>query len=101
MRLPDTNLLLNAVHADSPQHAKARHTLEEVLDDPRGGFLRVAVASPRAGAELYCMLALERACAQGNYRLPPNAFTVLDGFTAAEALTSKAEVERVKVGAIF
>ena len=70
-----------------------------VLDDPRGGFLRVAVASPRAGAELYCMLALERACAQGNYRLPPNAFTVLDGFTAAEALTSKAEVERVKAGA--
>lgn len=70
-----------------------------VLDDPRGGFLCVAVASPRAGAELTCMLVLERACAQGSYRLPPNAFTVLDGFTAAEALTSKAEVERVKAGA--
>lgn len=69
-----------------------------VLDDPRGGFLRAAVASPRAGAELFCMLALERACAQGNYNLPPNAFTVLEGFTAAEALTSKTEVERVKAG---
>ncbi len=51
MRLPDTNLLLNAVHADSPQHAKARHTLEELLDDPRGialvwvvliGFVRLS-----------------------------------------------------------
>lgn len=70
-----------------------------VLDDPRGGSLRAAVASPRAGAELFCMLALERACAQGNYSLQPNAFTVLEGFSAAEALTSKTEVERVKAGA--
>ena len=36
MLLPDTNLLLNAVHADSPHHARARQALEALLDDPRG-----------------------------------------------------------------
>ena len=30
MLLPDTNLLLNAVHADSAQHDLARTTLEDM-----------------------------------------------------------------------
>ncbi len=51
MLLPDTNLLLNAVHADSPQHARARQALEQLLDDSRGmalvwvvlmGFVRLS-----------------------------------------------------------
>ena len=33
MLLPDTNLLLNAVHADSPHHARARQALEALLDE--------------------------------------------------------------------
>ena len=51
MLLPDTNLLLNAVHADSAQHDLARKTLEDMLADPRGmaltwvvlmGFMRLS-----------------------------------------------------------
>ena len=51
MRLPDTNLLLNAVHADSLHHARARHALEELLADAGGmalswvvlmGFVRLS-----------------------------------------------------------
>ena len=51
MLLPDTNLLLNAVHADSAQHDLARKTLEDMLADSRGmaltwvvlmGFMRLS-----------------------------------------------------------
>lgn len=51
MQIPDTNLLLNAVHADSPQHARARRALEGMLSDARGmalvwvvlmGFVRLS-----------------------------------------------------------
>ena len=51
MLIPDTNLLLNAVHADSPYHARARQALEQLLDDARGmalvwvvlmGFVRLS-----------------------------------------------------------
>lgn len=34
MQLPDTNLLLYAVHADSPSHPRARQALEAMLDGP-------------------------------------------------------------------
>ncbi len=70
-----------------------------VLDDPRGGGLRAAVASPRLGAELFALLALDRACLQGNYTLEPKAFTLLEGVSAQEAFAGKVEFERVK-GAI-
>ncbi|HWQ06990.1 MAG TPA: hypothetical protein VN453_07170, partial [Feifaniaceae bacterium] len=70
-----------------------------VLDDPRGGGLRAAVASPRLGAELFALLALDRACLLGNYYLEPKAFTLLEGVSAQEAFAAKAEFERVK-GAI-
>ncbi|RCW70455.1 type II toxin-antitoxin system VapC family toxin [Pseudorhodoferax soli] len=51
MLLPDTNLLLYAVHADSLHHARARQALETMLDDARGlalawvvliGFVRLS-----------------------------------------------------------
>lgn len=51
MQLPDTNLLLYAVHADSLHHARARRALEALLDDARGlalawvvliGFVRLS-----------------------------------------------------------
>lgn len=67
-----------------------------VLDDPRGGGLRAAVASPRLGAELFALLALDRACLQGNYTLEPKAITLLEGVSAQEAFAGKAEFERVK-----
>ena len=70
-----------------------------VLDDPRGGGLRAAVASPRLGAELFALLVLDRACLQGSYTLEPKAFTLLEGVSAQEAFAGKAEFERVK-GAI-
>jgi len=51
MRLPDVNVLLNAVNQDSPQHDAARRWLEESFLRPRGvgfawtallGFLRIS-----------------------------------------------------------
>lgn len=51
MKLPDVNVLFNAVHAGSPHHQVARHALEAALDDSEGvglawlalvGFLRMA-----------------------------------------------------------
>jgi hypothetical protein len=51
MKLIDTNVLLNAVNADSREHAVARSCLEHSLSDPAGvgfawlalvGFLRLA-----------------------------------------------------------
>ncbi|PAT36868.1 TA system VapC family ribonuclease toxin [Vandammella animalimorsus] len=51
MLLPDTNVLLNAVHADSPQHAPAKQALEAAMLDTRGmalawvvliGFVRLS-----------------------------------------------------------
>ncbi|RRD67963.1 PIN domain-containing protein [Comamonadaceae bacterium OH2310_COT-174] len=51
MLLPDTNVLLNAVHADSPQHAQAKQALEAAMLDTRGmalawvvliGFVRLS-----------------------------------------------------------
>ena len=75
------------------------HKTLAVLDDPRGGGLRVAVASPHIGAELFALLVLDRACLQGSFTLEPKAFTLLEGVTAQEAFAGKAEFERVK-GAI-
>lgn len=55
MRLPDVNVLVNAVAEDSPHHLTARRWLEESLARPQGvgmawlvlvGFLRI---STRAG----------------------------------------------------
>ena len=51
MRLPDTNVLFNAVHGGSPHHAVACRGLEEAFDDAGGvafawlpivGFLRIS-----------------------------------------------------------
>ena len=51
MRLPDTNLLVYAVAAESPNHDVARHWLETSLERPQGvalawlalvGFVRIA-----------------------------------------------------------
>lgn len=67
-----------------------------VLDDLRGGGLRVAVVSPHIGAELFALLMLDRACLQGSFTLEPKAFTLLEGVSAQEAFAGKAEFERVK-----
>ena len=72
------------------------HKTLAVLDDLRGGGLRVAVASPHIGAELFALLVLDRACLQGSYTLEPKAFTLLEGVSAQEAFAGKAEFERVK-----
>ena len=51
MQIPDTNLLVYAVHADSPYHASAKQALEALLADERGmalcwmvlvGFIRIS-----------------------------------------------------------
>lgn len=61
-----------------------------------GGYLRLLLASPTTGGELYLACLLERAVLRGNYALPPRAVLVFEGLSATEALSSKAEVERVK-----
>ena len=55
------------------------------------GELRILLASPEADSEL------ERAVLRGNYALPPHAVLVFEGLSAVEALSSKGEMERVKV----
>ena len=61
-----------------------------------GGYLRLLLASPATGSELYLACLLERAVLRGNYALPPRAVLVSEGLSALEVLSSKAEVERAK-----
>ena len=61
-----------------------------------GGYLRLLLASPTTGSELYLASLLERAVLRGNYALPPRAVLTFEGLSAVEVLSSKAEVERVK-----
>ncbi len=87
----DTTLLLAENTGNLPDETTLR-----ALDDPRGGALRCILASPWFGAELFCMLVLERACLQGTFYLPPGAFTVLEGVSAAEAVLSRRDWEKVR-----
>jgi hypothetical protein len=87
----DETLLL----LENDQNIPDEKTLR-ALDDPRGGPLRCLLASPWLGAELFCMLVLERACLQGAFALAPNGFTVCDGLTAGEALAIGASFNKVK-----
>lgn len=61
------------------------------------GELRILLASPEADSEFYLSCLLERAVLRGNYALPPHAVLVFEGLSAVEALSSKGEMERVKV----
>ena len=54
MKLPDTNLLIHAANPLSPDHAIARHALDEAVREPAGiglawpplvGFLRVSTVA--------------------------------------------------------
>lgn len=70
MKLPDVNLLLYAVDADSPRHAKARDWLEEALSGTEEvgfawavllGFLRIstnpaAFEEPLASAQAFAFV---------------------------------------------
>ena len=60
------------------------------------GRLRLLLASPATGSDLYTACIIERACLRGNYALPPRAVLVFDGMSAVEAMASKVEMERVK-----
>ena len=60
------------------------------------GLLRLLIASPATGSELFTACLLERACLRGNYALPPRAVIVFEGLSAVEAMASRAEMERVK-----
>jgi hypothetical protein len=60
------------------------------------GRLRLLLASPTTGSDLYTAALMERACLRGDYTLPPNAIVVFEGISAVEALASKGEMERVK-----
>ena len=60
------------------------------------GKLRILLASPTSGSELYAACLIERACLRGDYLLPPRAVLVFDGMSAVEAMASKAEMKRVK-----
>ncbi len=60
------------------------------------GLLRLLIASPATGSELYIACLIERACLRGGYALPPHAVLVFDGMSAVEAMASRVEMERVK-----
>ena len=60
------------------------------------GLLRMLIASPATGSDLYAACLFERACLRGNYVLPPRTVLVFDGMSAVEAMASRAEMERVK-----
>ncbi|HWQ98956.1 MAG TPA: hypothetical protein VN538_12815 [Clostridia bacterium] len=59
------------------------------------GKLRILLASPATGSELYAACLFERACLRGSYTLPPRALTVFEGLSAVEVMASKVEMERV------
>lgn len=60
------------------------------------GKLRILLASPTFGSELYTACLIERACLRGDYLLPPRAVLVFDGMSAVEVMASKVEMDRVK-----
>lgn len=61
-----------------------------------GGRLRILLASPAMGSELYIACLIERACLAGNYALAPRAVLVFEGMSAVEVPASKRETERLK-----
>ena len=60
------------------------------------GTLRLLLASPTSGGDLYASAIIERACMRGNYSLAPRGVLVFEGLSAVEVLASKRELERVK-----
>lgn len=60
------------------------------------GTLRLLLASPGAGGDLYASAIIERACLRGAYTLAPRAVLVFEGMSSVEVLASKRELERVK-----
>ena len=60
------------------------------------GSLRLLIASPSAGGDLYASAIIERACLRGNYSLAPRGVLTFEGMSAVEVLASKRELERMK-----
>ena len=60
------------------------------------GTLRLLLASPTPGGDLYASAIIERACMRGNYSLAPRGLILFEGLSAVEVLASKRELERVK-----
>ena len=60
------------------------------------GMLRLLLASPTPGGDLYASAIIERACMRGNYSLAPRGVLAFEGLSAVEVLASKRELERVK-----
>ena len=60
------------------------------------GTLRLLLASPTPGGDLYASAIIERACIRGAYALPPRCVLTFEGLSAVEILASKRELERVK-----
>ena len=60
------------------------------------GSLRLLIASPTPGGDLYASAIIERACIRGVYALAPRAVLVFEGKSSVEVLASKRELERVK-----
>ena len=60
------------------------------------GTLRLILASPTPGGELYTSAIIEHACIRGNDSLAPRGVLVFEGLSAVEVLASKRELERVK-----
>ena len=61
-----------------------------------GGKLRIFLASPAMGSDLYIACLIERACLTGNYALVPRGVLVFEGISAMEVPMNRRETERVK-----
>ena len=64
-----------------------------------GGKLRILLASPAMGGDLYIACLIERACLTcltGNYALEPRGVLLFEGLSAMEVPMNRRETERVK-----
>jgi hypothetical protein len=87
----DATLLLCENTRNTPDEATMR-----LIDSFDACTLSCIVASPRFGAEFYCMQILEQACLQGGCSLLPYAFTIYDGISAAQAFAVGAMFEKAR-----
>lgn len=86
---PDETILLSENTSGLPE--------ERVLARlDAAGTLRLLLASPTPGGDLYASAIIERACIRGAYALAPRAVLVFEGLSSVEVLASKRELERVR-----
>lgn len=62
------------------------------------GALRLLIASPAAGQELFVAALFSRACLRGNYSLLPNAIVLFEGMSAVEVIAGHIPIDQLLAG---